>query len=102
MTSRPNRRGWTGSPLRLRVSPGQPPPLFLPPHHGEVTRPRAAVGVLDTCHKTPYLELSFLIASLRGALSCLAMVHDQLLKLHAACWRMGQHMGLWWTRCLTL
>ena len=37
---RPSRRGWTGPPPRLRV-----PPLVSAPHHGEVTRPWAAVGV---------------------------------------------------------
>ena len=27
---RPSRRGWTGSPPRLRVGPGEPPPGFTP------------------------------------------------------------------------
>ena len=49
----PGRRGWTRSPPKLRVSPGDPP-LVSPPHHSEVTRPWAAVGVTDT----PFLHLT--------------------------------------------
>ena len=38
---------------RLRVSPGDPPPLATPPHHGEVTRQWVAVGV-PIVHRLPF------------------------------------------------
>ena len=43
-THNPAAAAEAGSSPRLRVSPGDPPPV-TPPHHGEVTCPWAAVGV---------------------------------------------------------